>query len=185
MANVSLVPHPATPGLAVRSVSVMLERRAAGRVRLRYSIDGTGALRLPPPACGERADGLWRTTCMEMFVRRRGEAAYHEFNFSPSSQWAAYGFSACREGMTDLVTDPPVIALAMGEDHLSLAVDLVLPIISGDETVEVALAAMIEERSGTLSCWALWHPVGRPDFHHRDCFALMLPPPDDAQEGQS
>ena len=40
------------------------------------------------------------------------------------------------------------------------------------------LNAVIEEADGTRSYWALAHPPGDPDFHHPDCFAFDLPPPD-------
>jgi hypothetical protein len=42
----------------------------------------------------------------------------------------------------------------------------------------IALSAVIEEKDGTKSYWALKHPPGKPDFHHRDCFALTLPAPE-------
>jgi hypothetical protein len=37
------------------------------------------------------------------------------------------------------------------------------------------VAAVIEEADGAKSYWALAHPPGKPDFHHRDCFQLELP----------
>jgi hypothetical protein len=33
---------------------------------------------------------------------------------------------------------------------------------------------VIEEIDGALSYWALRHAPGKPDFHHRDAFALEL-----------
>ena len=38
----------------------------------------------------------------------------------------------------------------------------------------LGLSAVIEEHDGTLSYWALRHAPGKPDFHHRDAFALEL-----------
>ncbi|MGH8470123.1 MAG: hypothetical protein ACREVY_14440 [Gammaproteobacteria bacterium] len=38
--------------------------------------------------------------------------------------------------------------------------------------LRLALAAVIEEKNGSLSYWALAHP--RPDFHHADAFALVF-----------
>jgi len=35
---------------------------------------------------------------------------------------------------------------------------------------------VIEEKDGAKSYWALAHPPGAPDFHHRDCFAIELAP---------
>ena len=43
-----------------------------------------------------------------------------------------------------------------------------------DSAIEVGLSAVIEEQGGVLSYWALRHPPGKPDFHHRDSFAMEL-----------
>jgi hypothetical protein len=40
--------------------------------------------------------------------------------------------------------------------------------------LRLALTAVVEDARGRLSYWALRHPPGRPDFHHRDGFALVL-----------
>lgn len=46
--------------------------------------------------------------------------------------------------------------------------------------MQIALSAVIEEKDGTKSYWALRHPPGKPDFHHPDCFALTLEAPEAA-----
>ncbi|WP_382326551.1 hypothetical protein ACFJGX_15960 [Hydrogenophaga sp. UC242_50] len=89
--------HPATPSGVVLTVSVEVRVHADG-LRLRYALRGdTTALRIPAPAAPVPTDGLWRHTCLEAFVAADGEAAYREFNFSPSSEWAAYRFSSERQ----------------------------------------------------------------------------------------
>jgi hypothetical protein len=49
-----------------------------------------------------------------------------------------------------------------------------------DTSLTLGLSAVIEEKDGTKSYWALAHPPGKPDFHHKDCFALTLPAPSSA-----
>jgi hypothetical protein len=44
-----------------------------------------------------------------------------------------------------------------------------------DAPWRLGLSAVIEETSGRKSYWALAHPLGHPDFHHADCFALQIP----------
>jgi hypothetical protein len=39
----------------------------------------------------------------------------------------------------------------------------------------MGISAILVERDGRKSYWALAHPPGEPDFHHPDCFALELP----------
>jgi hypothetical protein len=120
-----------------------------------------------------RADGLWKTTCFELFVRAEGGAC-QEYNFSPSSQWAAYRFSGYREGMESLPLEHEPI-ISSGEATRSFELSVSLPIEISAPAI-IGLSAVIEEKGGRISYWALRHPPGKPDFHHPDCFALELPP---------
>jgi hypothetical protein len=44
------------------------------------------------------------------------------------------------------------------------------------QPLQLALSTVIEDARGTLSYWALTHPPGKPDFHHRDAFVLEVAP---------
>lgn len=148
-----------------------MSRDSGGIVALRYSIEGElGRIRVPEPRAPAFADELWRHTCCEAFARRPGRAAYEEFNFSPSGEWAAYAFSGYRAGGVRL--DAPIeIQLERGD--AGLIVQAVVG-LNSDQALELALSAVIEEDHGALSYWALNHPSARPDFHHPDAFALSL-----------
>jgi hypothetical protein len=65
---------------------------------------------------------------------------------------------------------------ASESDYFSLSAEFdVSPYLSGPSML--GLSAVIEEKDGTKSYWALAHPPGdKPDFHHLDCFAVELPP---------
>ena len=78
--------------MAVGRIDVSIARPRPGVLSLGYFITGAiGDLILPAPAAPARADGLWRRTCLEAFVRPMpGEACAFEFNLSPSGEWAAY-----------------------------------------------------------------------------------------------
>ena len=75
--------------------------------------------------------------------------------------------------MASALTEPPEASLLMGKDELVLVAS-----VSGlpEGEWQVGLSAVIEAKDGSRSYWALAHPPGKPDFHHRDCFALRLPP---------
>jgi hypothetical protein len=128
----------------------------------------------------DHTDGLWQHTCFEAFIMGPAGEAYWELNLSPSLQWASYHFDSYRAGMrnaTELA--PPHIGTWMGAEifRLSAAIDLGrLPDLRGMAAWRLALSAVIEDVKGGKSWWALSHPPGKPDFHHRDCFALDLPP---------
>jgi hypothetical protein len=132
-----------------------------------------GGLRLPPVVARVRADELWRHTCFEAFVRPSTGSAYYEFNFSPSTQWAAYQFSSYRSGMrvATEIAAPRIEVRSTAESytlHAALKLDQLSP------PWRLGLSAVLEETNGRKSHWALAHPPGKADFHHADCFALEL-----------
>ncbi|HEX8668824.1 MAG TPA: DOMON-like domain-containing protein [Allosphingosinicella sp.] len=152
-----------------------VERRSRTLVRFNYLVLGRlDELVVPPPAPAARADKLWQTTCFEAFLRPRELTSYLELNFSPSGEWAAYGFSAYRAGMAlASMPGPPTMSLTRGTDRLEL--DVLVSIDVPREPCALALTAVIEERIGK-SYWAAHHAGGGPDFHHPACFADELPP---------
>ena len=127
---------------------------------------------LPEVRAPDRADELWRTTCFELFLRFDDDERYVEFNFSPSTRWAAYAFDGYRDFMAHLPCDRPLVERR--EDGVAVTLDPGgLP--HGD--LAMALTAVIEEEGGVKSYWSLAHPPGPPDFHHPACFVARLPAP--------
>jgi hypothetical protein len=164
---------------AVTGIDVSIKRPQPGHLSLRYTVSGRiGALRMPHVMASTRADELWRRTCFEAFVRESSHSAYYEFNFAPSTQWAAYGFGEYRSGKhvpSEFRT--PLIEVESTVDRyiLQASLDLErLPGLGKDAMWRLGLSAVIEEKNGDISYWALAHPPGKPDFHHYDCFALEL-----------
>jgi hypothetical protein len=117
-------------------------------------------LRIPPRRKPCHADGLWRHTCFEVFVSRKGKRAYREYNFSPSGEWAAYAFSSYRKRAGRKI--PPA------------RWDGLVATIAARGPLKVGISAVIEDTTGAFSYWALRHPPGKPDFHDRRAFALEL-----------
>lgn len=163
-------------------ISINVSRGPGGRLIFDYMITGeVTSLVFPPTAIAARADQLWRTTCCEAFVKPAGQDAYVEFNFSPSTRWAAYRFPDYRDGMRSVASNnPPAIEFAADENHAALRADVDLSAMASslaEAALDVAISVVIEERGGAKSFWALAHPPGKPDFHHRDGFALRLAAP--------
>jgi hypothetical protein len=177
--------HVETPCENVASVESQLHYTPDGDLSMSYVLKGrVDLLRVPAPVPPRRKDGLWHRTCFEAFIAVKGTASYYEFNFSPSSEWAAYAFRSYRNraALMDGELDPG-ITLGITRDQLELHAVVRLkrlPGIAPGAALRVGLAAVVEERDGRLSYWALKHPVGRPDFHHPDGFVLELQRPVDA-----
>ena len=171
--------HPGTRSDAVRSVTVRV-KRGDGDLSVSYVLQGElPRLRVPAPTRSRIGEKLWQHTCFELFIARR-MPAYHEFNFSPSGEWAACAFSRYRDGdgapFGGDALDPRV-AVRAGPDRLELDATVQLGSISSAHTaakLSLALSAVVEELDGRLSYWALRHPPGQPDFHHPEAFALAL-----------
>jgi len=187
MSSFPMQRHPVTPAAAVGDVSVTVGATGTGLLSLCYRVCGEiAALRIPAASAPARTDGLWRHTCFEAFLRRVGQPDYQEWNFAPSGAWAAYRFEAYRCGMAPLAdAGPPRLVTRTGEDTLEFEVTLTVCPLGVDATrgLEMALSAVIEDRDGQLSYWALRHGAGQPDFHHPRSFALALRP--DASGGIS
>jgi hypothetical protein len=165
-----LIPYPDTDPGSVTGIEVEV-LRAQDALALTYRLAGRIAdLAIPSPASPARADELWKRTCFEAFVRLLPGEAYFEFNFSPSGQWAAYRFDGYRVGMAPVDTPPPGIALETTPGALTLTATLRLP----PGPCRLALNAVIEDRAGDRSYWALAHPPGKPDFHHAAGFIVDL-----------
>lgn len=181
--TVVLTPHPAVANTAIRGVSARVASLADDRLALTYVVDGAlDRVRVPAPRPARFADELWRHTCCELFVTRVNDPAYHELNFSPSGEWAVYAFSRRRERIPlDAVADmgplDPRIAVRLTADRLEL--DAIVPLgrLSPrylGARLALGVSAVVEDRDGACSYWALVHPADRPDFHHPDAFALEL-----------
>lgn len=170
--------HPDSSCLMVTHVEVEVARPRARSLVFAYAVTGRiSDLAMPAVVTAARKDELWRHTCFEAFVGSSPDVAYYEFNFAPSTQWAAYRFSGYRAGMR-VATEisRPQIAVESGRDRyiLRAALELDQALLSGGAMWRIGVSAVIEEISGHQSHWALAHPPGKADFHHSDCFAIEV-----------
>lgn len=171
MQTLELKPHQAFHPGKVSGVSVRWTQLDDGRLMLRYRVDGCGDLVVPPFKGHGQADELWKTTCFELFLYD-GDGRYREFNFSPSGQWAVYGFAGYRNRDEDAaMRDHPEIKHETGDSVFVQTVFVDSAILLGAE--RAALAAVIEEAGGRPSYWALAHNGLKPDFH--DPFGFRIP----------
>lgn len=172
MPALPLVVHPTERGPAGLSVSASLgiagSEDGPGWLLL-YRVEGDiDALTIPVPAAGP-ADGLWRHTCLEAFVQDGDGPGYHEFNLSPSGQWAVYRFSGERQRVAD--DRPPAVgpSISVERSAQSMTLHAWIPrTLLPPHPTAIGLTAVIETEDGRVSHWALQHPRDdRPDFHHR------------------
>jgi hypothetical protein len=166
----------------VRKIEALARRSASAELWFTYRLDGDiGRIRIPPPSVPRIATRLWQHTCFEAFIAVQGQPAYHEFNFAPSGEWAAYAFSNYRSGRAlgdEMIR--PQIAVRSSNSRLEVDTLVRLNRLSAAHpraSLCIGLSAVIETGEG-LSYWSLRHPAGKPDFHDADGFAMLLEPPD-------
>jgi hypothetical protein len=166
----------------LRSIDADATRSDDGDLVFSYQLRGDMIRLLIPTVQTENPNAaLWEHTCFEAFIAILGNSAYQEFNFSPSGQSATYTFSDYRQpdGHCVLSKMPRIsIELSVGRLDLIAVVsqELLLPGMA-TSNLQIGLSAVIESTDmpdSNHSYWALRHPAARPDFHHRDSFALEL-----------
>jgi len=172
----TLICHPDTPARAITALRAAVSRENATGLLLHYILEGGVKHLVPSPfaeATQRRADDLWQHTCFEAFVKPQGGEAYLEFNVAPALDWQAYALDGYREGRRPAdIPQPPKFERVVTSGRLELRARFEgLP----PAAWRLALTAVVAERDGTLSYWALRHAPGKPDFHHPDGFALELP----------
>ena len=172
--------HPSCACGAVNTIEVQADRPRPAELRLCYVMSGRiSDIRIPAATAPTRTHELWKHTCFEAFVRGAADDSYHEFNFAPSTQWAAYQFDGYRSDMK-VAEELTAAAIAVNANERSLEVSVSLALdglanLPADAAWQLGLSAVIEETNGRRSYWALAHPPGKPDFHHSDCFVVVLP----------
>jgi hypothetical protein len=172
-----LVPHPDHPAQGVESLEVRVNTADPFWLRIRWRIEGAADLVVPPFAGRGRADGLWRRTCFELFLKPAGGEGYLEINLSPSERWNAYRFAAYRAGMEPAAMPrDPGCTLRRGAG--TAIFDAAIPLAGlPQRDCAMGLSAVIEEAGGVISYWALAHGPGKADFHAPACFAAGLAAP--------
>jgi hypothetical protein len=173
-----LLPHPVTipdrPFTLWASAERSADFGATATLNLWFGVGAPAARFRVPDAESDpsRRDGLWQSTCFELFLKVPGQEAYREWNFSPSGDWAAYDFTTERTGMSPSeIANPPYIRV---EDNLTWwGVGATISVPS-DLHLVAAISAVLEDAEGRRTYWALHHPRPEPDFHHPGCFTARL-----------
>ena len=177
--QLNLVPHPSTPPAGPpfniwASVDHVASLGSVATTNIWFGI-GAPLNRFSIPELVEplRADELWKATCFEAFLKPADQVGYREWNFAPRGNWAAYDFETYREGMDKAdVENGPYIRM---EDNFTWwSVGATIAVDAGTSW-HLGLSAVIEEKDGTRSYWALAHcNADKPDFNLSDCFVAKL-----------
>ncbi|RJQ52941.1 MAG: hypothetical protein C4526_07315 [Nitrospiraceae bacterium] len=171
--NLSLRPFPSAAPLPDIKITCGIFRHA-GTITVHYELLGDmDCLMIPGPAGRpDRKRNLWEETCLELFLGVPGSPGYWEFNLSPAGHWNVFRFDAYRQGMREetAITSLP-FSVQRHRDSLLIDLELDLDgIIQPGQPLEAAISAVIKNRDGEATYWALAHQAQHADFHRRDSF---------------
>jgi hypothetical protein len=175
-----LLPFDLAPALADLRLDVGVQLEPA-QLRIHYRLEGPlHRLAIPATHSGppQRRDGLWQATCFEAFIAQADQPGYWEINLSPSGDWNVYRLDGYREGLR---AEAAIQALAWTAQrspqqlHLDLCVPLA-PLVGERQpspALELGITAVLQERNGSCSYWAIRHTGPEADFHRRDSFIAL------------
>lgn len=168
----SLTPHPACGPSCIKKLGAEI-RLKEDRIILLYRLEGDiDALLIPEKRESGRRDGLWEHTCMEAFFGRTENPSYLEYNFSPSTDWAAYAFPSYRQA-GPLPHIPAPIIQTSRDGHLFLLQATLAMAVPDISSTRLCITAVLEEKSGGKTWWAIKHAFEKPDFHHTNSFTRL------------
>lgn len=124
-----------------------------------------------------RKHDLWKATCFEFFIAPAAQPEYWEFNLSPSNNWNVYHMDAYRQ--VNMREEEKVTNLPFTFQKTSTQASLEVSVntesfLPANQKLEVGIAAIIQSHENIETYWALTHPNPQADFHHRDCFVILL-----------
>lgn len=173
----SLQPFSSSQSLPNVKIVGRIERNA-NRLVIGYNLKGDlqeVAIALPcdPPA---RKHELWQDTCLEFFLGIEKSDRYWEFNLSPSFDWNVYRFDGYRQGMQEEIAFKMLpFKVASAADSLELVIEIDIDKIIPEEcAIDLAITAVVKDKNGEVTYWALTHTGTEADFHRRDSYIIKL-----------
>lgn len=124
-----------------------------------------------------RADGLWKTTCFEWFLKPLSGEAYWEANFSPTGQWNLYLLEGYRKNLVQeerAKISQLVPKCFSTEWHLKTQIDFSRIALPPKTKFKAHASAVIETVDDKKNYWSFTHTQNQPDFHHPDHFILEI-----------
>ena len=174
MQTFMLSPHPSerAPPAVLLSASLDLKGDIAHII---YELEGAlEGLSLPLKCTASRGTDLWKTTCFEIFLKPHGALHYYEYNFSPSSMWDCLRFSDVRERSNPIFEfENPLVDVIRHADCLTVSAHFELPkdIRHNPKDLAIGISAVLQDKGGDCSYWALRHGTETPDFHDQQNFS--------------
>lgn len=120
----------------------------------------------------QRKKELWKSTCLEIFWKRKEEEKYWEFNLSSDLNWNIFSFDQYRQPQErEDLAFKSVNFSKKSSTPVKFYIELDLA-LSGivQEKIQVGITSVLEHNNQQKSYWALTHKGEKPDFHLKESF---------------
>lgn len=171
----SLIPFTLDTAPSIQ-ITGNIERRY-NQLNIEYTLAGRSQILIPKTSNRPtRQLNLWQHTCCEFFLCLQDSTQYWEFNLSPAGHWNIYRFLDYRQDLVEEIAfDSLPFQVLPGNDTLQLKLQINLnKIIAPEQSLEVGITTVIEDRESQISYWALTHPAKEADFHLRNSYLVKL-----------
>lgn len=126
-----------------------------------------------------RIQGLWQTTCFEVFIKNQESEEYIEFNFSSEYDWNCFYFPNKKSRLKEYQKITNLSVNSVKENttfFIESSVDLnKLPDgLWKKNKMRIGPAAILESKTKELTYWACKHLDKVPNFHNHDSFNYEL-----------
>ena len=143
-----------------RTISTELDIKPRS-IEISYDLSEIDEIFIPQKKVLVRENGLWESTCMELFLKDVAESNYRELNVSLDGKWNAYEFSGYR---TEMETSSSVVV----SDIKSLSTNIFWVRFEFLDRLAYQLlinpASVIKNTHGGLTYFEAAHQE-IPDFH--------------------
>ncbi len=124
----------------------------------------------------QRREGIWHSTCFEVFLSSTKGTAYTEWNFCPSSDWWVMDFSSYRNRIENSNIDerkPENLQWSLvNPEQLTCHFGISLPQNISRDSLRIGLTSILENKAGIKTYWSLVHLHENPDFHASESFLI-------------
>ncbi len=138
------------------------------QIEVGYQVKGAWDLPTQLPQLGQRVDGLWESTCFEVFLGQELSPSYYEVNCSPNGDWNVFLLDAYRKGKKE-TDDIEVLGLRIEAQHNLWTLWMTLGVRQGAYRLGVAT---VWDQPRNYFC--LHHMGEKPDFHNPLSFDIPV-----------
>jgi len=124
----------------------------------------------------QRANELWKATCLELFISPKRDLNYWELNISPSKKWNVYAFDSYKKNMREeMRISSPILKIDSKERYYFISCEFNLQIENLHlEQSRFNLAVILLDTHGMRHFYTINKKESVVDFHDKKYWKPFL-----------